>query len=94
MKMFKKKIKSSDIMLNSDIEELKNYDINSEERKALINEISVLKDASSVQNESSNKRREALMKAGLTVGLILVVAGIDKSCILNKNLMTFIPKHI
>lgn len=93
MKMFKKKIKPIDTALMDDINKLKEYNINSDERKALGAEIQILKDAKSVQDEASNRKKETVLKGFVSLGVAVSIAILNNKFIMDSKWTKFIP-HI
>ena len=91
MKIFGKNAATK--QLTADIEKLKDYDVNSDERKALIAEIDTLTKSKSEMDNRSNKVVEIGVKTLSTAALMSLVYAFDKSGILNKAVMSFVPKH-
>lgn len=80
------------IQLNRDIEELNRLEPDDEKRKQLIVEIEKLE--AIVRDENKGKVKENLIKTGCIAGLMVLTYGLDRSGVLNKAVMSFIPKHI
>lgn len=80
------------LRLNADIDELSKLEPDDPKRKQLIEEIEKL-NAITV-DDGKAKVKENLIKTACIAGLMFLTYGLDRSGVLNKAALSFVPKHI